>query len=91
MSTEAVEKGSTLGREPGENSFSPEEEIVGQAMGHIFNLSPMKLEHEELPASLKSVMSPWLKNLNEEMSKHHDLVLFHLSLYRNLCHFKLTR
>ena len=44
MSTEAAEKGSTLGGEPGEKSYSPEEEIVGKAMGEIFKMSPMKLE-----------------------------------------------
>ena len=91
MSTEAAEKGSTLGGEPGEKLYSPEEEIVGKAMGEIFKKSPMKFEHEELPSLLKSIMSPCLTNLNEEMSKHHDLVLFHLSLYRNFCAFQVDK
>ena len=62
MSTEALEKEASLSGEHGEKSYTPDEEIVGQAMGQIFNMSPMKLGHEDLPSSLKKVMSPKFDN-----------------------------
>ena len=90
MSTETPEKGSTVGGVLGENSFSSVKLPPVGDWGRIIN-SPMKLRHQELPFSLKSFIRPSLPSLNEELIKVHDLVLFHFSLYRNLCVFQVDK
>ena len=84
MSTETIDKGSSLGGDIGEVPTTLLECLpVEENLKMVFTLAPIKLDHEDILPLLKNIMRPCMTELNEKLKNGMALLL-------SICHFSKT-